>query len=81
MIKLFGKKNSGETIELAVRGMTCGHCEMRVKKALTAVPGVLDASASHEKGQATVTIEPGQAVPVEALVAAVQAAGYEAKSE
>lgn len=79
MVKLFGKKNNGEKIELAVRGMSCGHCEMRVKKALTAVPGVLDASASHEKAQAVVTVEPGQAVPVEALVAAVQAAGYEAE--
>ena len=27
-------------ITLKVTGMTCGHCEMAVKKALAAVPGV-----------------------------------------
>ena len=37
MVSLFKKKAK---IELAVNGMTCGHCEMRVKKALLAVPGV-----------------------------------------
>jgi copper chaperone CopZ len=77
VIKLFGKKK--QQIELVVRGMSCGHCEMRVKKALTEVPGVLDAEASHEREQAVVTVDPKQVVPPEALVAAVQAAGYEAE--
>ena len=77
MIKLFGKKK--QQIELVVRGMTCGHCEMRVKKALSEVPGVLDAEASHEREQAIVTVDPNQDVSVDALVAAVQAAGYEAE--
>jgi len=77
MVKLFGKK--GKKIELTVRGMSCGHCEMRVKKALTAVPGVQDAEASHERGMAIVTIAPGQEVSVDLLVAAVAEAGYEAE--
>ena len=77
MVKLFGKK--GEQIELTVHGMSCGHCEMRVKKALTAVPGVQDATASHERELATVTIAPGQEVTVDQLVAAVTEAGYEAE--
>jgi copper chaperone len=77
VIKLFGKKK--QQIELVVRGMTCGHCEMRVKKALTEVAGVLDAEASHEQEQAVVTVDPKQDVSVDALVAAVQAAGYEAE--
>ena len=77
MIKLFGKKT--QQIELVVRGMSCGHCEMRVRKALMEVPGVLDAEASHEREQAVVTVDPKQAVAPEALAAAVQAAGYEAE--
>ena len=78
MVKLFGKK--GKQVELTVRGMSCGHCEMRVKKALSAVPGVQDAEASHERERATVTIAPGQEVSVDLLVAAVTEAGYEAES-
>ena len=74
MVSLFKKK---EKIELAVKGMTCGHCEMRVKKALLAVPGVQDAEASHEREQATVTVQ-DKNVKVDDLVAAVEAAGYEA---
>ena len=73
---LFGKK--GKQIELTVRGMSCGHCEMRVSKALSAVEGVTKAEASHEKGLAVVTLEPKAEVNVAALVAAVQGAGYEA---
>lgn len=75
---LFGKK--GKQIELTVRGMSCGHCEMRVSKALSAVEGVREAEASHEKGQAVVTLEPKAEVDVATLVAAVKGAGYEAEA-
>lgn len=78
MVKLFGKK--GKQIELTVHGMSCGHCEMRVKKALTAVPGVQDAEASHERERAVVMLAPGQEASVDLLVAAVKEAGYEAES-
>jgi Cu2+-exporting ATPase len=74
---LFGK---GKQIELTVKGMTCGHCEMRVSKALGGVEGVRKAEASHEKGQAVVTLEPKAEVDVAALVAAVESAGYEAQA-
>ena len=75
MIKLFGKK--GNKIELTVHGMSCGHCEMRVKKALMGVEGVVDAEASHVREQAVVTVGPDAQVPMEALVAAVKEAGYD----
>jgi len=78
MIGLFGKK--GTKIELTVRGMTCGHCEMRVQKALLGVAGVRDAKASHERGRVVITLDPGAEVRIEDLVAAVQAAGYEAEA-
>lgn len=77
MVRLFQKK--GEQIELVVRGMTCNHCEMRVKKALMGVEGVQDAGVSHSQGQAIVVVAPGKAVKVEDLIAAVEAAGYQAE--
>jgi copper chaperone CopZ len=77
-MRLFGNKS--KQIELAVRGMSCGHCEMRVSKALSAVAGVSKAEASHEKAQAVVTLEPKAEVDVAALIAAVEGAGYEAEA-
>ena len=75
---LFQKKK-GTQIKLSVQGMSCGHCEMRVKKALLAVAGVQEAEVSHTQAQAIVTIKPGQEVQVLDLVAAVTAAGYQAE--
>ncbi|MBQ9299386.1 MAG: heavy metal translocating P-type ATPase [Clostridia bacterium] len=42
---------------LTVEGMMCEHCEATVKKALEALPGVISAEASHEKGIATLEAE------------------------
>jgi copper chaperone CopZ len=77
MGRLFGKKN--EQIELTVRGMTCGHCEMRVTKALSGVDGVRKAEVNREREQAVVTVDPKAEVAVESLVAAVEAVGYQAE--
>lgn len=63
-------------MELRVDGMSCGHCEMRVGMALKRVEGVKDAKADHGKGVATITYD-GE-VDMDALVAAVKDAGYEA---
>lgn len=57
-----------------VEGMMCGHCEAHVKKALEALEGVAAATASHETGTVTVTLE--QDVADEALKKAVEEAGY-----
>ena len=57
------------TVELKVKGMTCGHCEMRVKKALEAVPGVTSAKPDHKKG--ITLVELGGNLPIEKLVKAV----------
>jgi copper chaperone len=74
---LFGKK--GQEVKLTVRGMTCGHCEMRVHKALSGVEGVRKAEVDREREQAIVTVDPKAAVALESLVAAVEAAGYQAE--
>src|SRR5437660_12487936 len=65
----------GETAELAVSGMTCASCVMRVEKKLKKVPGVTDAAVNLATEHATVIYDPAQADPG-ALVAAVEAAGY-----
>jgi len=65
-----------EKVELKVVGMSCGHCEMAVKKALLAVSGVKDASADHKANKAVVQVE-GPA-DRQAMIEAVKKAGYEA---
>jgi copper chaperone len=77
VVRLFGKKKA--QVDLVVHGMTCAHCEMRVKKALMEVAGVRDAEASHVKERATVTLDPKVEVSLDALVAAVEGAGYQAE--
>ncbi len=79
MVKLFGRSRAGEQVELTVRGMTCGHCEMRVQNALKAVPGVVDATADRVRERVVVTLAPNKEVSSEALVAAVVKVGYEAE--
>jgi copper chaperone len=64
-------------IKLRVTGMTCGHCEMAVKKALGAVPGVEKVIAvDRTKEEALVE---GQPDP-QALIAAIQEEGYQAET-
>ena len=65
-----------EKVELKVTGMSCGHCEMAVQKALLAVDGVKKAVADHKADAAVV--EADGAVDRDVLVAAVKKAGYEA---
>ena len=57
-----------------VDGMMCAHCEMHVKKALEAIEGVSQATASHEKGEVVLTLTSD--VADDAIRAAVTDAGY-----
>ena len=50
------KEDEQMTKTLTIEGMMCEHCENRVKKVLTAIDGVEDASVSHEAGTAVVTL-------------------------
>ena len=58
-----------------VNGMMCGHCEMHVKKAVEAIPGVEEATASHEKGELSVKMS--KEIPAEEIRKAVSDAGYD----
>ena len=55
--------------------MTCASCVARVEKALKKVPGVLSAEVNLATEKAQVTVD-GSQTPVEALIAAVEKAGY-----
>ncbi|MDQ6603322.1 MAG: copper ion binding protein, partial [Chloroflexota bacterium] len=68
------------TAELAVSGMTCASCVMRVEKKLKKVAGVSDAAVNLATEHAVVTYDPAQATP-ESLVQAVENAGYGAQVE
>ena len=64
------------SITLTVTGMSCEHCEESVTEALEDVEGVSSATADREAEKATVE---GDA-DLDALVAAVESAGYEASA-
>ena len=44
---------------MKIEGMMCAHCEAAVKKALEAIPEVVDAEVSHTAGTAVVTLQAG----------------------
>ena len=69
------KEEATMTKTLHVKGMMCGHCEARVKKALQAVDGVQSAVADHTAGTAVVTLTKDVAADV--LKSAVEAQDYE----
>ncbi len=62
---------------LALEGMTCASCAVRIEKGLKKIPGVKDASVNFATEQATVTYEPAQA-NLEQMVQKVEAIGYKA---
>ncbi|NBZ86443.1 heavy metal translocating P-type ATPase [Stagnihabitans tardus] len=64
-----------EPIDLVLEGMTCASCVARVERALKSVPGVSEAQVNLATERAHVT---GQAEGA-ALIAAVEAAGYDAR--
>jgi copper chaperone len=59
--------------ELTIEGMTCGHCVMHMKKALSEMTDVRVDDV--QIGRAKVTLDEAK-VPREALMAAVEKAGY-----
>src|SRR6266702_4508237 len=62
---------------LALEGMTCASCAMRIEKGLQKVLGVKDASVNLATEQAAVTYDPAQ-TNLEQMVQKVEAVGYKA---
>lgn len=65
-----------KTSEIKIGGMTCGGCVASVKKALQAVPGVVDVAVTLAPGSAQVQYEEGQTSEAD-LRAAIEDAGYD----
>jgi Cu+-exporting ATPase len=70
-------ENAGK-ISFPVTGMTCAACQARVQRALSAVPGVSDASVNLVTKSAAVLYDPSTVTP-QRLVEAVRATGYDAE--
>ena len=67
-----------QTVTLEIDGMTCASCVARIEKALSKVEGVVSAQVNLATETAQVQFASGM-VGVDALVAAVDRAGYVAK--
>ena len=65
-----------ERVELPITGMTCASCANRIERTLNKLDGVA-ASVNYATEKARVEFDPGT-VAAEQLVAAVEAAGYQA---
>ena len=64
------------TLDLGIGGMTCASCVGRVERTLRRVPGVQDVAVNLATERARIQLLAG--TPVQALIAAVHKAGYEA---
>src|SRR3989454_11105183 len=62
---------------LALEGMTCASCAMRVEKGLKKVPGVRDANVNLATELATIIYEPTQ-TNLEQMMQKVETVGYKA---
>jgi copper chaperone len=61
---------------IKVEGMSCGHCQMRVKKAVEAVEGVKSADVSLQNKEVVLEYDEGK-TNLEKAKAAIKEAGYE----
>jgi copper chaperone CopZ len=61
--------------EIAITGMTCGHCEMSVTNEIATLEGVESVKVDHATGTASIE---SNGVSDEQFAAAVEEAGYEA---
>ncbi|THV23398.1 copper-translocating P-type ATPase [Peteryoungia ipomoeae] len=59
--------------------MTCASCVRRVEKAVAALPGVAESAVNF--ATETLSVTPGEGFSAEALLQAIDKAGYEAKAE
>ena len=66
------------SVHLNVSGMTCDHCRGRVENALKAVAGIYSVYVDLAEGSAEVDFDDDK-TNQNALVEAVQSAGYEAE--
>jgi Cu+-exporting ATPase len=78
-IRTAGYEPSDSTVELKIGGMTCASCAGRVEKALSRVPGVLEANVNLATERASIR-HLGGADMTGRLIDAVAQTGYEAEA-
>ncbi len=64
-----------EEYEFYIKGMTCGDCEAKVKKALLACTGVKNATVGHEDGYAFIEAN-SEMIDADEIIGAVKKAGF-----
>ncbi len=69
-----------ETVELQVKGMSCGGCEQRISTVLQRIEGVRRVEADHVNGRVQVRIGPAL-TDRSVLVERIEAMGYDVVSE
>ncbi len=69
---------SAATSTFHVTGMTCGGCEVGVRRVVNKLEGVQEVDASHEEGTATVTYQADKVTPDD-IIAAISELGYTAE--
>jgi copper chaperone CopZ len=65
-----------DTLQLSVRGMTCGNCARSVERKLAGTPGVTKVAVDLNAATATVEYDIGLVRP-EVLTEAVRSLGYD----
>ena len=71
------RSTSESRVLLAIEGMSCASCVMRVEKGLTKLPGVFSATVNLATEQAAVSYASDETT-VEQMVQKVEALGYKA---
>lgn len=71
--------NNAQHTTLTVHGMTCGSCVRHVGDALRALDGVVTVDVKLRDGLAVIEHDPGRA-SVDAMITALDAAGYQARA-
>ena len=75
----FDMVGGARVIDIAVEGMSCASCVVRIERAVEAVPGVHDATVNLATGRARVRADAG--TTIDTIVSAVRQAGYEPRIE
>lgn len=71
-------ESTATTSTFRVTGMTCGGCEVSVRRMVKKIEGVEGVSASHQGGTATVTYQADKVAPDD-IIAAIEELGYSAE--
>ncbi len=71
-------ESTATTSTFHVSGMTCGGCEVGVRRAVKKLEGIEEVEASHKVGTAIVTYQANEVTPDE-IIAAIEGIGYAAE--